>query len=682
MSHPEQSTLFQLLSIGAYQSDADGKLLHANPALLRMNGYASEAEYQADMSDHSKNPYVETNRRREFRELLEKRGQITNFVSEMVRLKTGEHIWVREHAHVVRNDDGTIRYYEGTVEDITEELAAKAAVQQSETLLQNILRAIPDRIWVKDTQGTYLTCNEAFASSMGATPEEVVGTQNLDWFDEEMSAQFQATDRVAIAAGKPVTLEEYMPSGTLGTERTLFEIIKTPMRDAFGSTIGVLGMARNIQQRKEAEAMLRDTSEQLELAIMGADLGRWDHDLTSDRGYHMDEHACRILGRDIQEAEIGRAWGHLIHPDDLPSTLQALRSHLNGTTPTYEVDYRARHTDGRWIWLSSRGKVVQFDRDGAAQRLVGTLMDITERKRTEGDLRRAQAELKATLNALPDLLFELNRDGIYRAVHSQDETDLVRPVTHLLNRPLSEVLPKDAADSCMQALQDAAETGRSSGRQYSLETLHGKQWFELSVVRKPTEPGEEERFIAIARDVTERKQTAEAIEHLAFHDSLTGLPNRRLLQERLHRAMATSSRDHQHNALMFLDLDKFKQLNDQYGHDVGDLMLQEVARRLQQDIRAVDTVARLGGDEFVVLIQGLSTDVQDAKLYATAVGHKILASLNEPYQLDGASHICTPSIGIALFMGEDRSPTDVIKHADTAMYQAKAQGRNTVCFYT
>jgi diguanylate cyclase (GGDEF)-like protein/PAS domain S-box-containing protein len=290
--------------------------------------------------------------------------------------------------------------------------------------------------------------------------------------------------------------------------------------------------------------------------------------------------------------------------------------------------------------------------------------------------------LQATLNALPDLLIELNRQGVYRVVHSHKETDLGRPVHQLLNRPLSEVLPKDASDSCMLALQEAAETGRSTGRQYSLETPQGKQWFELSVVRKPTEPGEEDRFIAIVRDVTERKQTAEAIEHLAFHDSLTGLPNRRLLQERLLRAMTTSHRDHQHNALMFLDLDKFKQLNDQHGHDVGDLMLQEVARRLQQDIRAVDTVARLGGDEFVVLIQGLSTDMQDAKLYAAAVGHKILASLNEPYQREGASHICTPSIGVSLFMGEDLSPTDVIKQADTAMYQAKARGRNTVCFYT
>ncbi len=133
---------------------------------------------------------------------------------------------------------------------------------------------------------------------------------------------------------------------------------------------------------------------------------------------------------------------------------------------------------------------------------------------------------------------------------------------------------------------------------------------------------------------------------------------------------------------MFLDLDKFKQLNDTHGHDVGDLMLQEVARRLQQNIRAVDTVARLGGDEFVVLIQSLSTDADDAQMHATTVGHKILSSLNESYTLNGLEHITTPSIGIALFSGDTVAPHEVLKRADRAMYQAKALGRNTLYFYT
>jgi diguanylate cyclase (GGDEF)-like protein/PAS domain S-box-containing protein len=657
----------------------NGSLLRINAALLQLNGYSSEAELRAQFGDVMPNPYLYPERRAQFRAQLDSRGQVTSFESEMVRFKTGEHWWAREHAHVILDRRGTVVYYEGTIEDITQERRAIAMQHQRESMLHNVLQTIPDHVWMKDLDGVYLTCNHAFAANLGVTPAEVVGTRDTDWVSAAAAAHFYATDQQAIRFGKPLVLEEDFPSN-INPHGGLHELVKTPVRDPDGRIIGIVGMARNIQQRKEAEALLRDTSEQLELAIMGADLGRWDHDLTHEKGYHMDAHACLMLGRDARESEHGRAWGHLIHPDDLPGTLQAMRLHLNGVTAAYEVDYRARHTDGRWIWLSSRGKVVQFGRDGSPQRMVGTLMDISGRKHAESQLRATQAELQATLNAMPDLLFEFSLEGRYRAIHSQNEAYMVLPAHQLLGKLLSEVLPKDAANTCMAALQDAAQTGRSSGRQYSLELSGGKYWFELSVVRKPTEPGDEERFIAIARDITERKISEETIQHLAFHDSLTGLPNRRLLTDRLQSALAASNRHRQYGALMFLDLDKFKLLNDTFGHDVGDLMLQEVARRLQLNVRAVDTVARLGGDEFVVLIQELSIDPDDAKMHATIVGHKILASLNDSYTLDAHQHITTPSIGITLFNGDAVPPHEILKCADTAMYKAKALGRNTLHF--
>jgi diguanylate cyclase (GGDEF)-like protein/PAS domain S-box-containing protein len=673
------SSLFELLPIGAYRLAPDGTILRVNLALVQLNGYASEVQMRAALGNIFPDPYLLQGRRQEFLNLLWQYGHVTNFESEMVRMGNGQHWWVREHAHVVLDNYQQVMYYEGTIEDITQERAAKALLHQRESLLHNLLQTIPDRVWLKDMQGVYLTCNEAFAAHLGVHATEVVGTNDTHWLEPELAERFLATDRMALQAGKAVTLEEEMPT-PIASMGTLYEVIKTPMYDAQGNAIGVLGMARDIQQRKDAEALLRDTSEQLELAIMGADLGRWDHDVTQTKGYFLDERACRLLGRDLSESKHGRAWGHLVHPDDLPATVHAMRAHLAGTTPAYEVDYRARHTDGRWIWLSSRGKVVQFGRDGAPQRMVGTLMDISERKLAESQLRATQAELRATLDALPDLLFEFNAEGRYRAVHSHNEVGMTLPTELVLNKVVSEVLPKEAAEACLAALQEAKLTGRSSGKQYSLELSGGKHWFELSVVRKPTEPDEEERFIAIARNISERKLTEEAIQHLAFHDSLTDLPNRRLLTNRLQSALTASARHGRHGALMFLDLDKFKLLNDTYGHDIGDLMLQEVARRLQQNVRAVDTVARLGGDEFVVLLQELSTDADDALMHATIVGHKILASLNDPYTLGEHTHISTPSIGGTLFQGEEVSALQILKNADTAMYKAKALGRNTLCF--
>ena len=314
-------------------------------------------------------------------------------------------------------------------------------------------------------------------------------------------------------------------------------------------------------------------------------------------------------------------------------------------------------------------------------RMVGTLMDISDRKRDELRLRTTQAELEATLNALPDLLFEFDEAGHYISAHSHSEMGEEISTAYLIGKTIAEVLPHEAAQVCIEALAEASRTGSSRGREYSLQLPVGKRWYELSVVRKPTAPDEDGRFIAIARDITEAKDSAEAIRHLAFHDSLTGLPNRRLLTERLQRALAASSRHTQYGALMFLDLDQFKQLNDTHGHEVGDLLLMEVANRLQLSVRAIDTVARLGGDEFVVLIQDLSIHAADARTHARIVGQKILASLNAPFVLGNQQHSTTPSIGLTLFNGDAVGHQELLKRADTAMYQAKAQGRNQMQFY-
>jgi diguanylate cyclase (GGDEF)-like protein/PAS domain S-box-containing protein len=677
---PDFSSLFELLPLGAYRIGVNGVVMRVNAALLAINGYATEAEMRSDLGDVVPNPYFHPERRREFQETLLKQGFLRGFESEMVRYKGGDRFWARENAHVVYDDNGQALYFEGTIEDFTAERAAVDAVQEREAMLQQLLQTIPDHVWLKDLKGVYLTCNEAFALGLGKTPQEIVGLRDQDLVPQAIVDYFQSTDDMAIKAGRPITVEDDHTSA-INPEGATYEVIKAAMRDAHGEVIGVLGMGRNIQQRKNAEIRLRDTSEQLELALMGADLGRWDHDLTEEKGYYLDERSCKMLGRDPQESDKGRAWGHLIHPDDLALTMQAMRNHLNGTALSFEAEYRARHSNNSWIWLSSRGKAVQFKQDGTALRMVGTLMDITARKVAEEKLRTTQAELQATLDALPDLLFEFSVEGRYIMAHSHDPSALLKSTDFLVGKTVREVMPGDAADICMAAIEDARKTGRSQGRQYSLELPKGKQWFELSVAVKPAQPGDEERFIAIARDITDSKIAEESIRHLAFHDSLTGLPNRRLLTDRLQQALSNSSRHSQHGALMFLDLDQFKQLNDTHGHETGDLLLEEIAKRLLQSVRAIDTVARLGGDEFVVLIQELSTNAQDAEMHATIVGHKILSSLNEPYQLRGQTHSTTPSIGVTLFHGDTVPHHEIIKQADHAMYQAKAGGRNMVCFY-
>lgn len=651
-----------------------------NSALVKLQIYPTTDELSPDNWQQVPNPYVQPELREIFWNLIREHGWVHKFESEVFNYKTGERLWVREHAHIVRDAQGNEIYLEGTIENITQEHLARIQLEERESLLQNVLTTIPDHVWVKDMNGTYLTCNQTFADQMGTTIAEVIGSTDAQWVTPAQDQYIRAMDQICLQSGQRVVMEEVFVS-LANPQGELHEFVKTPMRDVDGSIVGLLCMARNIQERKKAEAYLRATTEQLELAILGADLARWSHDLTQSKGYFIDEVACRMLGRDPEDAKTGRTWGHLIHPDDLPMTLHAMQAHLDGETPAYRVEYRARHSDGRWIWLFSKGKVVQFAQDGTPQRMVGTLADISVRKQFEDRLRETQSELEATLSALPDLLFEFNIAGQYLSAHSQDPQNLMLPVEDLLGKHVSDVLPKDAANACMKALFDAQQNGRSHGVQYSLELGHGQHWFELSIARKPTEPWKDERFIAIVRDITERKRAEQAIQHIAFHDGLTGLPNRRLLTERMQQSFLASERSKEYGAVMFLDLDRFKQLNDTHGHEMGDLLLQEVARRLSANIRSVDTAARLGGDEFVVLINDLSTDLASAQNHANVVGNKILASLNQPYDLSGMMHVTTPSIGVALFTGNHVPANEVLKLADAAMYQAKSRGRNNLCFH-
>lgn len=425
-----------------------------------------------------------------------------------------------------------------------------------------------------------------------------------------------------------------------------------------------------------------------------------------------------------------------------------------------------------------------------------------ERKQAEQSLQEGNNNFRAVLQAVPDLMFELDGTGKYLNVWGVRGDLLAAPESQLLGKSVTEMLPPEAANEVLAAILDANEKGMSFGRQIMLPLPHGPHWFELSVSKKHAAPGESSSFIVLSRDITEhkaaedelriaaitfetqeaivitdpdakimrvnrafqditgysaeevvgqnprilqsgrhdaafyqamwsalldtgkwsgevwdrrkngeiypksmtitavyddnqkvshyvavftdisqRKQSEQEIHQLAFYDPLTHLPNRRLLMDRLRQAMAVSTRSGGHGALLFLDLDNFKMVNDTQGHAVGDLLLIEVARRLLTCVREGDSVARLSGDEFVVVLEDLSGQPDEAATQAELVAEKIRNELNQPYALKDYEYRTTSSIGISLFHGHLESMDDVFKHADVAMYQAKAAGRNAIRFF-
>ena len=205
------------------------------------------------------------------------------------------------------------------------------------------------------------------------------------------------------------------------------------------------------------------------------------------------------------------------------------------------------------------------------------------------------------------------------------------------------------------------------------------KWLTITAVKDGA--GDTTEYVAIFNDITSRKQAEEDIRNLAFYDSLTLLPNRRLLMDRMRTAFSVSARSNLYGALLFIDMDKFKVLNDTQGHDYGDLMLIEVARRLQSCVREVDTVARLGGDEFVVLLEEIDATAEVTSQRAAAIAEKVRATLAASYRLKEIEHSSSPSIGVTLFRANEHSVEEVFRHADMAMYQAKEAGRNAVRFF-
>lgn len=367
-----------------------------------------------------------------------------------------------------------------------------------------------------------------------------------------------------------------------------------------------------------------------------------------------------------------------IHPDDLTSVLESIGVSLRDLTP-WQASYRVLAKEGDWRW---------HEASSAPQRLAdgstvwyGVVFDVTERIRLEQTLRATQQAQRDTLEALPDLLFELDQDLRILSVRVPRNSPLRAAPKDQIGRQVGELLDEIAARVWADAVDEASRTGYSTGREYSITQEGRTLWFELSIARKAQELPGLQQFVAVARDITPRKLAEAQINQLAFFDPLTGLCNRRLLLERLQRAQVSSARSLHHGALVFMDLDNFKDLNDTQGHGVGDELLRQVAERLQQSVREGDTVARMGGDEFVVLLENLGTDEADAAILADQIGRKLLQSLNAPYPLGGIMHHCTASLGITLFRNHEDLAEDVLRRADVAMYEAKAGGRNSVRFY-
>jgi diguanylate cyclase (GGDEF)-like protein/PAS domain S-box-containing protein len=392
-----------------------------------------------------------------------------------------------------------------------------------------------------------------------------------------------------------------------------------------------------------------------------------------------DESQWEQMNRDFLGRTRWDCAGFLV-PDDVWAQHKAL---LEARQAFRDFEYEYVSADGGSYFTAISGAPF-YDADGNFAGYRGVGKNITRRKQTEVALVRSERLLRLSSQAAQIGSYAIDlTTGRWESSPLLDDIlgldeNFTRDLAGWRNLLHPEDRPRIADD-----FQTTLRGGRAFSREYRIvRPLNGEiRWvvawgdYEFDATGKPV------LQVGAMQDITERKAAAGEIEQLAFYDPLTGLPNRRLLLDRLRQAMASSTRSERYGALLFLDLDNFKTLNDTLGHDIGDLLLQQVAQRLATCVREGDTVARLGGDEFVVMLEDLSENMQEAATQTETVGEKILAALNQPYQLANHRHHSTPSIGVTLFTDHQGTIDDLLKRADMAMYQAKASGRNALRFY-
>jgi len=423
------------------------------------------------------------------------------------------------------------------------------------------------------------------------------------------------------------------------------------------------------------QAGQRESAERLKLATEAAGVGVWEYDLVSRR-MTWDDAMFTIYGHARTTFSPGyEEWKNSLLPEDMVTTEAAFQEAVR-ERKKLNTHFRIRRGDGEIRTIQALAEVHCNDA-GRAVKMVGINEDITERQRAEQDLRIAATAFETQDGMLvtdqSQVILRVNRSFTRLTGYSAEEAVGKTPAILRSGRQDEEFYRR-----LWEALaQDKYWEGEIWNRRKNGDIY--PEWLTISAVSGPD--GGVTNYVGIFSDITERKAAEEQIHSLAFYDPLTQLPNRRLLLDRFGQAQLASVRRKNYGAVLFLDLDNFKQLNDTQGHEVGDLLLVEVAQRLLACVRAEDTVARLGGDEFVVVLEELSEDAQIAAGQAREVAEKIRLTLDAPYSLKGTLYKSSPSIGICLFKGTDETVNELLTCADQAMYQAKAAGRNAVRFH-
>ena len=457
-------------------------------------------------------------------------------------------------------------------------------------------------------------------------------------------------------------------------------------------------LAREIEQRRSAEEQLRQAQVGLEqrvaqrsleldaanqalkksearlgLALKASELGLWDWNLQTDEVHHTQ--LKELFG--LEPEYVTAMLGHLkprLHPQDVPLLKRALVEHLKGRTEDYQIEYRVRHEDGHWVWIEDRGRAVERTSNGRVIRMVGTRRDISTRKELE-----EQRRLAATVfEAASEGIVILDPDYALIAINQAFSHVTGYQIEDMLGRNVVELPCSRDARRHYPVIHQALEQHGSWQGELVEARKNGElypQWLQLTAVRDVR--GNVSHIVGFFTDLSARRASEERMRYLSHYDELTGLANRALFRERLHDAYQRIRQGGRSLALLHINLDRFKLLNDSLGHEVADQLLQKMARRLVNALPEADTIARLSGDEFAVLFDAYGNLSSLAR-----VATRLSAKLRLPLNIEGHELVVSASMGISMLPDNARDIPALVSQSNMAMQHAKHLGGNNFQFYT
>ncbi len=662
------------LSIAVEQSpasvvitDLDACIQYVNPRFTEVTGYSAEEAigqnpriFQSGQT--SKEIYLE---------LWDRISRGKTWQGELVnKRKDGELYWEETHIAPVNNSAGEVTHYVAVKTDISERKRIEKELQENEQRYHLLFDSSPMPMWVfEESSLKFLEVNERAIAHYGYTREEFT---RMNLRDIRPAEDVPALERIITNSPDRRVVGEWRHMQKNGN---IIHVSVTSVPMMYGDIPARIALIQDITERKRAEKELWDKTRLLEAIIENIPnmifLKR-----ASDLRFELFNRAGEML--------LGHDRSILLGQNDYDFFPQAQADFF--AEKDREVLQRHDIMDipeepiatPRGTRILHTKKLTLRDENGQPQHLLGISEDITEHKSNLEKLQKSEARLRAILDNVPYLIWQKDMDGRFVAVNKAFfNTTGQAHIQEVLGKTDLDLWPQKLAEKYRA---DDAEVLSTRKQKLTEEMFTDKgeiHWVETFKAPIMDRDGNLLGTTGFAQDVTTRKNAEGKIRHLAHYDPLTDLPNRTLFSDRLQQALAIAKRDRSRLALMFIDLDKFKPINDELGHHVGDLLLKEAAKRMQDSVRESDTVARIGGDEFVVLLPIIEME-QDAVL----VADKIRGALNQPFVLVGKALNISSSTGIAVYPEHGKDETQLMKNADIAMYYAKENGRNSVRLYS